>query len=194
MSTITSAPVTEEEFVRTLNGETDTLYEVVDGQIVELEPMGAFETALAFRLGYFLQCFVDGRNIGIVVTETLFTLDEQLRLRRRPDAAYVSYERWPEAEVPHANAWNVVPDLAVEVVSPTNTDEEIDEKIVDYFAAGVRRLWVVYPSTGRVYVCTSANHITVLERNESLTGGDVLPGFELPIEKLFAGMSKPNTP
>ncbi len=194
MGAIAIPAATEEEYLKGLNGDADILYEVINGQIVELEPMGAYETALASELAFYLRLFAREHSLGLVVTETLFVLNAQQNLRRRPDAAYVSYDRWPEASVPHASAWDVVPDLAVEVLSPTNIIDKIDEKIVDYFAAGVSLAWAIFPDTGRVYVYSSANQVTVLERSESLTGGDVLPGFELPIEKLFAGMSKPDTP
>ena len=192
MSTVTpQSPLTEEEYVKTLTSDTVNLYEVIDGIVVEKKSMGALETALATELAFFLQLFVREHSIGLVVTEMLFTLDENRRLRRRPDTAFVSYARWPEASVPHAESWNVVPDLAVEVVSPSNTAEEIDAKIVDYFAAGVKLLWFIFPDTGRVHVYTSANESRILERSETLTGGEVLQGFELPIEKLFAGLTKP---
>lgn len=153
--------------------------------------MGAFEVALASELAGFLRDFIRRHKFGLVVTEMLFVLDAEQELQRRPDVAYVSYDRWPEASVPRANAWNVVPDLAVEVVSPTNLAEGIDEKIVEFFAAGVKLLWVIYPDTGRVYVYTSANESKVLERSGELDGGEVLPGFQVAIEELYRGLQKP---
>ena len=175
-----------------LGGDTDNLYEVINGHITEQEPMGAFAVALASELAFFLRIFARQHNLGLVVTEMLFTLDAERDLQRRPDAAFVNYNRWPEATVPRASAWNVVPDLAIEVVSPTNTAEQIDEKIVDYFAAGVRLLWVVFPETARIYVYSSANETKVLERTDELTGGDVLPGFRLQIAELYSGLQKPD--
>ena len=172
-------------------GEVDNLYEVVNGEVVELEPMGAFDTALASELAFFLRLFAREHAMGLVVTETLFVLDAALNLRRRPDAAYVSYGRWPEQSVPRAAAWNVVPDLAVEVVSPTNIVDKVDEKIVEYFAAGVQLVWAIYPETERIYVYASANDVKILERSETLNGGEVLPAFELSIDTLFSGLSKP---
>ena len=130
-------------------------------------------------------------KLGLVVTETLFVLDAQRNLKRRPDVAFVSYPRWREDRVPRTEAWDVVPDLAVEVISPTNLAEEIDDKITDYFTAGVRLVWVLYPASGRVYVYQSPERVTGLERTDELEGGDVLPGFRLPVAALFEAVTRP---
>src|SRR5687768_2909739 len=95
-------------------------YEVIDGRRVEREPMGAFETVLASWLCHLLNSFATGRNLGLAVSEVLFVLDAARQLKRRPDVAFVSYARWPTAVVAREAAWDVVPDLAVEIVSPSN--------------------------------------------------------------------------
>jgi Uma2 family endonuclease len=83
----------------------------------------------------------------------LFRIDPARGLERRPDLAFISHERWPlERRAPMAAAWEVVPDLAVEVVSPTNTANDVQDKVRDYCRAGVRLLWVVYPLHGLVQV------------------------------------------
>jgi Uma2 family endonuclease len=101
-------------------------YEVVNGVRVEREPMGAFETVLASWLCYLLNSFAVGRKLGLAVSEVLFVLNAQRHLQRRPDVAFVSYARWPTSVVAREPAWNVVPDLAIEVVSPSDLAEEID--------------------------------------------------------------------
>jgi Uma2 family endonuclease len=167
-------------------------YEVIDGVRVEREPMGAFETILASWLCYLINTFSVERKLGLAVSEVLFVLDPNRDLRRRPDVAFVSYARWPAPVVARENAWNVAPDLAVEIVSPTNLAEEIDSKVTDYFHAGVRLVWVVYPDSGRVYVYQSPTQVVVLERTSTLTGGDVLPGFQFPIERLYEAVTRPS--
>src|SRR5438309_1127876 len=144
--------------------EEERLYEVVDGERREVDRMGAFETVLASALAYYLGPFALQHKLGVVVTETLFVLDAQRNLRRRPDVAFVSYPRWRDDRVPRAEAWDVVPDLAVEVISPTNLAEEIDDKITDYFAAGVRLVWVLFPASGRVCAYQSPERVVGLER------------------------------
>lgn len=167
-------------------------YEIVNGQLRELSPMGAFEVVLASELAALLREFAKADKLGVVVVEVLFILDAQRQIQRRPDVAFVSFPRWPDRTVPRANAWNVVPDLAVEIVSPSNTAEEIDGKITDYFQAGVSVVWVLYPESGRVYVYESPTKVKGVERTGELDGGTVLPGLRLAIEKIFAAVTKPS--
>src|SRR5438046_2163832 len=115
--------------------DDESLYEVINHQRRELARLGAFENLLASVLSQYMGIVALRDRCGVVVTATLFLLDAVADLQRRPDIDYVSYDRWPERTVPRVNAWNVVPDLAVEVVSQTNGAEEIDGKITDYFAA-----------------------------------------------------------
>jgi Uma2 family endonuclease len=166
-------------------------YEVINGVRVEREPMGAFETVLASWLCHLINSFAAGKKLGLAVSEVLFILDAPRGLKRRPDVAFVSYAHWPAAVVAREAAWNAIPDLAVEIVSPTNLAEEIDSKITDYFQAQVRQVWVVYPDSGRIYVYQSPTRITVLERTDTLDAGDVLPGFRLPIAQLYEAVTRP---
>ena len=166
-------------------------YEVIAGIRVEREPMGAFETVLASWLCHLMNRFAEGKKLGLAVSEVLFVLNMSRNLKRRPDVAFVSYTHWPASVVARESAWNVVPDLAVEVVSPTNLAEEIDSKIIDYFQAGVRLVWVLYPDSGRVYVYQSLTQVSIVERTDTLDGGEVLPGFRLPIVQLYEAVTKP---
>jgi Uma2 family endonuclease len=171
--------------------EDERLYEVVCGQRVELEPMGAFEVALATALWEFLAPFARRSKLGLVVSEMLFLLDAAQELKRRPDLAFVSYGRWPQPTIARTDAWDVVPDLAVEIISRSNSAEEVDGKIVEYFRAGVRQVWVLYPDSGRVYVYRSASDVHIVERTGELDGDDLLPGFRLPIQSLFDALVRP---
>jgi Uma2 family endonuclease len=166
-------------------------YEVIDGTRVERAPMGAFETVLASWLCFLMNNFAAGKKLGLAVSEVLFVLNAARDLKRRPDVAFVSYARWPSAVVERAAAWNVVPDLAVEMVSPTNLAEEIDNKITDYFQSGSRLVWVFYPDSGRVYAYRSPTQVSILARTDTLDGGEVLPGFQLPIAQLYEAVTKP---
>ena len=80
----------------------------------------------------------------------------------------------------------MAPDLAVEVISRDNTREEMDRKLSDYFAAGVRLVWYVYPATREVRVYASPEKYVTLGAQDTLDGGDVLPGFQLPLATFFA--------
>jgi Uma2 family endonuclease len=163
----------------------ETLYEVVDGQVVEVV-VGALQVFIASRLQSLLDGFVSGQGLGCVVTEMLFDLTAQTGRKRRPDVAFVSYQRWPrDREIPDEEAWGVVPVLAVEVVSRTNQLEDVIAKTKEYFRAGVQRVWVVLPVAQEVYVYDAPAKVSIVTRSESLVGDPTLPGFTLPLSLLF---------
>jgi Uma2 family endonuclease len=162
-------------------------YEVVNGQIQETSPMGAHESGLASTLLRLLSPQVWNLGLGQFVCEMLFELDAATSLQLRPDAAFVSQERWPLARrIPRQPAWAVVPDLAVEFVSPTNSADRVQEKLDDYFRTGVRRVWVVYPPQQRVYVYGAVTQVGILTRADTLMDPLLLPGISLPLSDLFA--------
>jgi Uma2 family endonuclease len=165
----------------------DVLYEVIDGRVVE-KPMGAYEALIATTLAAFLHQAGGANPAGRVVTEALFKLDPDRNRKRRPDVAFVSHERWPRRRpVPQAEAWEVVPELAVEVVSPSDLAVEVVAKIDEYFGAGVRLVWVIYPVQQLVYVYRSPTDVRILQSGNDLECGDAIPGFRLPVLALFEG-------
>ncbi len=173
-----SSPTPESSEVR--------FYEVVGGQIVEKPAMGALESLLASLLSRWMAPHAHENRLGRVVSETLFLLDPSLGLKRRPDLAFVSTERWPlRRRIPRAEAWDVVPDLAVEVISLTNGAEQVAAKIEEYFRSGVRQVWVVYPGTRKIYLYDTPTSVKILQVGDDLDGGTVLPGFRLALENLF---------
>jgi Uma2 family endonuclease len=166
--------------------DEDALYEIVDDLRVGLPAMGARAYVIAFKLASKIEQFAEGRELGQAVTEALFRLRSRPNLQGRPDAAFVSFERWAKGQDdPTDNAWDVIPDLAVEVVSPTNHAEEIPTKVREYFEAGVRRVWVIYPHEFLVYEYDSPRSIRVLGTEDALEGGTIIPGFRLPLADLL---------
>jgi Uma2 family endonuclease len=172
----------------------DVLYEIIDGRYVELPPMSLLANLLATVLTEFIASYVRSQQAGRVATETLFDLAPLVPRRRRPDVAYVSFARWAkDRPIPEeGNAWEVAPDLAIECVSPTDLGEELIEKLEDYYQAGVRLVWVVYPRRRCVYVYESLTQIKVLGLGDELDGGSVLPGFRLPLATLFEEVIRHN--
>jgi Uma2 family endonuclease len=94
-------------------------------------------------------------------------------------------------KIPRGHAWDVVPDLAVEIVSPTHLAQEIQAKIREDFEAGVRRVWVFDPDETLVYDDESLRSTRMLGLEDVLEGGEVIPGFRLPLAELFAGDEEP---
>ena len=183
MATVTNPPADTLVLESLYDG--DKLYEVVDGRVVLKKP-GAFEMEIASILGQFLGNFARSNRLGGVWIEMLFRIDLARNLQRRPDLAFVSHERWPfQRRIPQGAAWDMVPDLAVEVVSPSNPAVEVHKKIHEYFRAGVRRVWIVYPEAREVYVYESPKLIQVLQIEDELDGAPLLPGFRLALKTLF---------
>lgn len=102
---------------------------------------------------------------------------------RAPDAAFVATDRVP---VDRTGFARLAPDLAVEVVSPSNTMREINDKICDYLDAGTRMVWIIEPRRRTVTVYRSHDDIRILGEGDEVDGGDVLPGFSLRVRDLFA--------
>jgi Uma2 family endonuclease len=158
--------------------------ELIDGVLVE-KTMGYAESLLACAIIELLRGFVRKHNLGIVLGEagTLRILRDQVRI---PDVSFLSWDRFPGGKLPKTPIPAVAPDLAVEVLSDSNTEGEMRRKLRDYFTTGVRLVWYVDPRTRTVAVYTSPDQCTALDESAILTGGDVLPGFELPLRDLFA--------
>src|SRR5262249_19053062 len=113
-----------------LDSDALKFYEVVDGRILEKPPMGAQESILASFLQGLMDPIARANRLGRVATETLFLIDRARKLKRRPDLAFVSDQRWPLRRwVPRTEAWDVVPDLTVEVISESNTADQVAIKI-----------------------------------------------------------------
>jgi Uma2 family endonuclease len=163
----------------------DILYEVIDGRIKE-KIARASECEIASLLIGFLAPFVREHRLGKILGETLFRIDQAKDLQRRPDVAFVSHARWPfNRRAPKVAAWDMVPDLAIEVVSPSNMAVDLQARIHDYFRAGFSRVWVIYPGQKHVYVHASRTQIQVVQLGEELDGGELLPGFRLSLAALF---------
>jgi Uma2 family endonuclease len=164
----------------------EALYEVVNGQRVDLPPMSAYAIWIASRLVLRLGPFAEANGLGTVVTEMLFILDSERDVRRRPDVAFVSSRRWPlDRDLPEIGDWEMIPDLAVEVISPNDLFQNVVAKVVEYFQVGVQQVWVVVPAVRQVYVYETARQIRVLAEADELDGGTLLPGFRLPVANLF---------
>jgi Uma2 family endonuclease len=159
------------------------LCELIEGVLVE-KAMGWHESFIALAIASALRAFVTPRRLGYVNGEAGM-VQLVADLVRGPDVSFVSRGRLPNG-LPDDPIPLLVPDLAVEVLSRSNTKKEMDRKLHDYFAAGVRLAWYVDIRTRTVSVYTSAGEPTVLSPTEVLDGGNVLPGFTLPLGPLFA--------
>jgi Uma2 family endonuclease len=177
-------PATEQDLLD-LVGKTDRLYELVDGILVE-KPMGLPEAFLAMILGRLLGNWVSAHNLGAVIGP-----DGMMRLApgmvRLPDVSFVHWDRFPNRQIQvHVPIPDLVPDLAVEILSPSNTADEIERKRGEYFSRGTQLVWIIDPRARTVEVFTAPAVSTLLQQTDTLDGGTVLPGFTLPLQQLFA--------
>jgi len=161
----------------------DRLCELVDGVLVE-KAMGFREAYLAALLMRILGDFIDKRGLGIVLAP-----DATMRLFpglvRMPDASFFSWDRLPGGELPEEPIPDLAPDLAVEVISKSNTKKEMERKVKEYFGSGVRLVWLIYPKKRTVAVYTSPKDMQEVTHDQVLDGGNVLPGFVLDLTKFF---------
>jgi Uma2 family endonuclease len=149
--------------------------------------MSYFGTLTGTRLTVEIGIFLKTADLGHLAAETLFHLALPVDRNRRPDLAFVSYLRWAKERKKDRdeNAWDVVPNLGIEIVSPTDDASELLDKIAEYFEAGMELVWVVYPHQSMVYVYQTLTDVRGLTRSDVLDGGKVLPGFRLSLQELF---------
>jgi Uma2 family endonuclease len=161
----------------------DRLCELVDGVLVE-KTMRYYESYIAATLSRLIGNFVVAHDLGIVAGA-----DGMMRLApglvRIPDVSFVSWEKLPGRRLPRQAIPDLVPDLAVEVLSEGNTPREMARKLDEYFALGVRLVWLVNSMTESTEVYTSRNQSTVLDTSATLEGDAILPGFTVPLSALF---------
>ena len=176
---------TEKDVIR-IEAEENRLFELVDGVLVE-KAMGTREALLAVRISQWILNDLDQRttDLGVVLGADGF-LRLRPRLVRIPDVSFISWDQIPSGEFPTEPIASLYPDLAVEVLSESNTPREIARKLEEYFTAGCRLAWIIDPETRTADVYTAPDQCTHLRPSHSLDGGDVLPGFKLPLKELFA--------
>ena len=181
---------TEEDVVR-IHDQEDRLFELIDGTLVE-KIMGYRKSLVAVFIATCLNNFVLPRKLGKVsgADGMMKLFPQSVRI---PDVAFASWKRFEGGKVSKRPVPSLVPDLAVEVLSEGNTDAELERKLKDYFGAGVRLVWLVDCDKRTVAVHTSPADPQVLDASATLTGGDVLPGFELPLVELFAQLDESGT-
>jgi Uma2 family endonuclease len=175
-----------ENDVLEVHARTGRLCELVDGILVE-KPMGFYESVLAVAIGRFIGNYLKGRNLGIVGGEAgmLKILGGRIRI---PDVSFIRWDRLPQG---HDAVPAVSPDLAVEVLSDSNTKREIQDKLGEYFQGGTRLAWIIDPRDRTARIYHAADRFTLIDEAGSLTGGEVLPGFELKLQDLFAELDRP---
>jgi Uma2 family endonuclease len=159
--------------------------ELVRGELIMMTPAGYEHGRICGNLCFLLRRFVSQHRLGEVVTgEPGFVIARDPDTVRAPDVAFVRAERVPPAG--SRGFFQGAPDLAVEVLSPTDRAGEVLAKVRDWLASGSLAVWVVDPRTQTVSVYHGRSEVTILSAGDTLGGGEVLPGFSLPVAEVFA--------
>jgi Uma2 family endonuclease len=160
--------------------------ELVKGEVVMIAPAGGGHGDVAMRLSWRLAAHVEGQGLGTVVAaETGFILSRNPDTVRAPDCAFISRTRIPAGGLPQTFI-PFAPDLAVEVLSPSDAQMEIEEKVQEWLDGGTRVVWVVNPRRKTVTVHRANANPQVLRETDTLTGEDVVQGFSVSVAQIFA--------
>ena len=169
-------PITLEEFL-----ENDFEgYEYVKGELVPMAAAAIVHGEIGSNVHFLLASHVRKNKLGrLYIAETTFQLGDRVV---KPDIAFVLTERLSEDKL---KGFSVAPDLAVEIVSPTDKHYDVTEKALAYLKSGTRLVWVIEPVAKTVMVYRSETDFTLLACEDTLTGEDVVEGFTCPVAQLF---------
>ncbi len=183
-ATVAAQTMTAEELLRLPTGMGQR-FELVKGELRTMPPTGFEHGDIVGELSMRLRQYVRSHGLGRVLgAETGFILSRNPDTVRAPDVSFVSEGR--VAQTGRVKGYFPgAPDLAVEVVSPNDAAGEVVQKVDEYFAAGARQVWIIYPDQRKVAVYRSASQTVTLSAADSLDGGALIPGFACPVGELF---------
>ena len=185
MSTATAQLLTAEEFYAMPAPKDGTKQELVRGKVVTMAGPGVEHGEVQGQVYFLLKTLLNQNKIGRVMVESATVLERKPDTVRGPDVSYYSKERLP-LDKRVVGYHDEVPDLCVEVVSPSNSMKQLKAKAKDYLFAGVRLVWIVDPEDRTVTVIVDPLESRTLEADATLDSGDVLPGFACKVSDLFA--------
>lgn len=186
-----SRPATEDDLVL-LAEKHDILCELVDGILVE-KPVGYYESRLAIVLVHLIEAYLDHNPIAIAAGESgpFRTVPDHVRM---PDISVILVSRVTDQMLRTQKVLHVAPDLAIEVLSESNTQKEMARKLREYFKAGVRLVWYIDPKTETARVYRSPKQCETIAGHQMLSGDDVLPGFAVRLSDVFQRARQGLTP
>lgn len=160
--------------------------ELVKGELKQMSPAGHDHGRIGMELAVPLGYYVKSQRLGkVYLAETGFKLHSSPDTVRAPDIAFIRQERVEQVGIT-TGYWIGAPDLAVEVVSPGDTVNEVDEKVTEWLEAGTSMVWVINPKPKTITVYRSLTDINILTEKDTLDGGEVVPGFQISVAEIFA--------
>jgi len=169
------------------NADDDRYFELIEGEIFEMSPPGGEHGAIAGEIYYFFRLFDPQRKLGIPTVDAGYHPTDKRDTVLSPDVAFTKFERAPD---PFPSSWvPLMPDIAVEVKSPSNIVAELHRKAATYLQHGTQLVWIVMPDRKGVEVCRHDDNgnmqIEFIGADGALSGESVLPGFTLELALLF---------
>ncbi len=187
---ITKQAVTAEQFYE-MPEVPGTQLELVRGEVVAVPSPGAIHNLIVALLYRLIYTSVSEQRLGIVFGDNMgYVLSRGLDTVRIPDVSFVAWDRVPDAGIPEGS-WQTPPNLAVEVVSPSDQTADINDKAREYVESGVSLVWILWPKRRVVSIYTKDQMVRELGLDDELDGGDTLPGFSIRVNALFDIPTKP---
>ena len=160
-------------------------YELVEGELISMAPAGGRHGHVAMQIGWRLAEHVEKNGLGVAfAAETGFLLERSPDTVRAPDAAFIATERLPAGEIT-ASFVDIVPDLVVEVASPSDTASELRANTEEWLRHGVRMVWVAYPNSQSIAVYQSPDDVRIFNVGDEIAGSPVVSGFRCPVADIF---------
>lgn len=160
-------------------------YELIEGELIEMAPAGGRHGNIGIRIAGLLFQHVDKDDLGeLFGADCGFLLQRNPDTVRAPDAAFIAMERIPPDGIPSGYI-DTIPDLVVEVVSPSDRAGQVQAKFEQWIEHGVKLVWLVHPEQRSITVYRSLSEVHALHEGDTLTGDPVLPGFSCPVAKVF---------
>jgi len=183
MATVTRKRYTPEDLLKITDRP---MPELIDGELVEREPMGQEADEIGLNIGALLKAYSKGTLPGVVNGSegSYQVFPDDPKKVRIPDVSFTRRDRIPGGKSAKGHG-RVAPDLVVEVISPNDKAAKVFRKVRDFLDAGIPLIWVVNPGTRDVLVIRADGTGTFLKVGDTLDGGDVLPGFSCPVAALF---------
>lgn len=185
MADVQTQLLTGDDLLEIVAQNPDKHYELIEGELVEMPPAGIEHNNVEGAATVLLRLFVRERRLGRVLPgETGFYTRGNDRTVRAPDVVFISYDRLP-ADQPNPGYGRVIPELVIEVVSPNDRADKIEEKVQEWLDFGVLLVWVIYPQTQRIHVFQYGQQPVILRADDTITGDPALPGFSAVVREFF---------
>ncbi len=182
MATLISAPVTLEEFARL--PKDGACHELNAGELITLPPPKSLHSRIVAAVVFKIQAHLDPVGASQALPEAGYILSRDPLTIRQLDVSVISRERIRATDPD--SYFEGAPELAVEVVSPWDSAEDLDIKTKQYLQSGAHQVWILYPRTQTVHIFSRGVATFILDQDQTLEGGNLLPGFTVPVASLFA--------